>query len=165
MFGRWRSVRAKDGADASRLARDRTVRTAERCVRHAWALELARRREREEFALRIERESYDNAIGHLIAAQRDGDPGQISVARTVALEAVAAVRAAVVARDQARRKLRRDRRLLTRRPLRLSAVVDDRGRARSRPSKLIGNPQRRRGFHLRRLVRWRAADLGRQWPA
>jgi len=134
-------------------------------VRRAWARELVRRRERQEFVLRIERENRDTALEFFIAAQRDGDPGQISVARTVALEAVAAVRAAVVARDQARRKLRRDRRLLTRRPLRLSAVVDDRGRARSRPSKLIGNPQRRRGFHLRRLVRWRAADLGRQWPA
>jgi len=105
-------------------------------VRHAWVLELARRRECQEFALRIERESYDNAIGHLIAAQRDGDPGQISVARTVALEAVDAVRAAVAA--------------------------DTGGHPRSRPSKPIVNSQGRRGLYLRRLVRWRAADLGRQ---
>ena len=134
-------------------------------MRHAWALELARRREREEFALRIERESYDNAIGHLIAAQRDGDPGQISVARTVALEALDAVRAATAARDQARRAVRKERHRLARKPKRPSVAADAGGHPRSRPSKPIKNSQGRRGLRLRRLVRWRAADLGRQWPA
>jgi hypothetical protein len=162
MFRRWKEARAKRGANASRTAPDRAVRTAERFVRRAWKLELARRRERQEFVLHIERENRDTALELFIAAQRDGDPEQISVARTVALEAVDAVRAAVVARDQARRKPRRERRLLTRGPRRLSAAFDVRGRPRSRPSKPIGNTQGRRGLRLRRLVRWRAADLGRQ---
>jgi hypothetical protein len=162
MFRRRKDARAESGADASRLARDRAVRTAEGFVRRAWALELARRRERQEFALHIERENCDTAVELFIAAQRDGDPEQISVARTMALEAVDAVRAAVAARDQARRALRKERRLLIRKPMRLSAAPDAAGRPQSRPSKPIAGSQGRRGLHLRRLVRWRAADLGPQ---
>jgi hypothetical protein len=111
MFRRWKVARAKDGANTPRRAPDRTVRTAEGFVRRAWALELARWRDRQEFALRIERENCENAIGHLLAALRDGDPEQISVARTVALEASDAVRAAVVARDLARRAMHRELRV------------------------------------------------------
>jgi hypothetical protein len=161
MFRRWKEARANRGANASRIAPDRAVRTAERFVRREWALELARRRERQEFELHIERENCDAALELFTAAQRDGDPEQISEARTVALEAVDAVRGAVAARDQARRILRKERRLLIFKPVRLLVA----GRPRSRSPQLIGNSQGRRGLHLRRLVRRRAADLGRQWPA
>jgi hypothetical protein len=124
MFRRWKDARGKDGANTARRAPDRTVRTAEGFVRRAWALELARWRDRQEFALRIERENYENAIGHLIAAQRDGDPEQIRVARTVALDAVDAVRAAVVARDLARRAMHRQLRVLAWRLRGPSAAAD-----------------------------------------
>jgi hypothetical protein len=162
MFWRRKDARAEDGVSASRIAPDRAVRTAERFVRRAWAHELARRRDRQEFALHIERENCDTAFELFIAAQRDGDPEQISAARTMALEAVDAVRVAVTARDQARRTLRKEGRMLTRDPMALSLAADAGGHPRSRPSKPIVKSQGRRGLHLRRLVRWRAADLGQQ---
>jgi len=159
MFRRRKDARAKEGANTPRRAPDRTVRTAERFVRRAWALELARWRDRQEFALRIERESYDNAIEHLIAAQRDGDPEQISVARTVALQALDAVRAAAAARDQARRTMRRQLRVLRRQPKGPLAAAggDD---SRSRLTVPLVSSRKRRGRHPRRLLRWRSADLG-----
>lgn len=161
MFRRLKNPRATDGANAPRRAPDRTVRTAERFVRRAWVLELTRWRDRQEFALRIECENCDNAIGHLIAAQRDGDPGQISVARTVALEAVDAVRAATAARDQARRAVRKELRVLKRRPKAPLAAADSAGDLRSRPTVPIVSSPKRRRRHPRRLVRWRSIDLGR----
>jgi hypothetical protein len=161
MFRRWKVARAKDGANTPRRAPDRTVRTAEGFVRRAWALELARWRDRQEFALRIERENCENAIGHLIAAQRDGDPGQISVARTVVLEALDAVHAAVVARDLARRAMHRELRVLAWRPKGPLAAADGGGRPRSRPPAPIVGAHLRRGRRLHWLVRWRPADLGR----
>lgn len=124
MFRLWKDTRAEDGANASRRAPDRAVRTAEKYVRRAWMRELVRRRKREEIALHIEREYCDTAIELFIAARRDGDPEQMSVARTVVLEAIESVRAAVAARDQARRTLRRQRRRLTRRSKRLLPAVD-----------------------------------------
>jgi hypothetical protein len=160
MFRRWKNARAEYGANPSRRAPDRAVRTAERHVHRAWTLELARWRDRQQFALHIERENCDTAIELFIAAQRDGDPEQIRVARAVAIEAVDSVRAAVAARDQARRTLRKERQLLTRMPKRLSVASDDVGHPRYRPSRPTASSNRRRGLYLRRLVRWRPANLG-----
>lgn len=162
MFRRWKDARDKDAACAPRRADDRAVHAAERLVRRAWALELALQRDREEFALHIERENCDTAVELFIAAQRDGDPLRICVARTVALEALDAVRAAVVARDQARRILRKELRVLTRKPKRLSVAADACCHLRSRPTTPIMSSQGRRGLHLRRLVRWRTAGIGQQ---
>jgi hypothetical protein len=162
MFRRWKDARATDGANAPGRAPDRTVRAAERLVRGAWALELTRWRDRQEFALRIERENCDNAIGHLIAAQRDGDPGQISVARTVVLEAMDAVRAATAARDQARRAVRKELRVLKWRTKGPLVAADGGGHLRSRPTVPIVSSPKRRRRHPRRFVRRRSADLG--WP-
>ena len=141
---------------------EEAVHAAELLVRRAWALELARRFEREDFSLRIERESCDTALTLLAAAQRDGDPRRISAARAAAMQARDDVYAAAAARDQARRELRRELRVLTRRPKKLSATVGGRGRPRSLPPVPFTSPRRRRGEGLRRLVRWRAADLRRQ---
>ena len=123
MFRRRRGARASDGTCSSRVASDRTVHTAEKFVRRAWALELARWRDRQEFALHIEHGNRDAALALLVAAQRDGDPRQISAARAVVLQAMDDVRAAMAARDDARRLLRRELRLLTRKPKRLVTDV------------------------------------------
>jgi hypothetical protein len=161
MFRRWKDTRAKDGANTSRRASDRTVRTAERLVRRAWVLELARWRDRQEFALRIERGNCDNAIEQLIAARRDGDTAQISVACDAALEALDAVHAAVVARDQARRAMRKELRVPMRRSKGPRAAADVGGHPRSDPTVPVMSAHKPRGRHPRRLVRWRSADLGR----
>ena len=99
-------------------------------MRRAWALELARRHEREEFTLQIERGNRDAAVANLAAAQRDGDPMQISAARAAVLQALDCIRAAKAARDEARRTLRKELRLLARRPKKISIAI----RA-SRPNK------------------------------
>ncbi len=104
-------------------AHDRAVLTAEKFVRRAWAHELARRSEREQFALRIERSNCDTAFELLAVAQRDGDPRQISAARTAVLQAQDAVRAATAARNQARRTLRKELRLLRGKPKKLTAAI------------------------------------------
>jgi hypothetical protein len=160
MFRRWKNARAKDSANTPRRAPDRTVRTAEKLVHRTWALELARWRDRQEFALRIERENFGKAIDHLIAAQRDGDPAQISVARTGALQALDAVHAAMAARDHARRTMRKELRVLTWQPKRSLAAAEADGRPQPRPMVPIVSLQKRPGRHLRRLVRWRSANLG-----
>lgn len=142
---------------------DRAVHAAEKLVRRAWALELARRCEREEYALQIERENCDAALALLVAAQRDGDPRQISVARTVASQARDAFRAVAAARDEARRTLHGELRLLTRKPKKLSVAVNGRDQPQPLPQAPITNASRLRGEGLRRLfVWWRAADLRRQ---
>jgi hypothetical protein len=141
---------------------DQVVRTAETLVRRAWALELARRCEREEFALRLERENCDTALALLVEAQRDGDPRRISVARAAAVQARDDVYAVAAARDQARKELRRELRLLTRKPKKLPATVGDGDRPRALPPAPSIRPPRHRGEGLRRLVRWRAADLPRR---
>jgi hypothetical protein len=105
------------------IAPERAVHTAEKFVRRAWALELARRHHREEFALQIERGNREAAIELLVAAQCDGDPERISAARTAVLQALEAIRAAAAARDQARRTLRKELRLLTRKPEKLAAAI------------------------------------------
>lgn len=141
---------------------DRAVHTAEKLVRRAWVLELERRCEREEFSLQIERENCDAALALLVAAQRDGDPRRISVARTVASQARDGFHAAAAARDQARRTLRGELRLLTRKPKKPSAAAKVRDRPQSPPRTPSTSPLRPRGEGLRRFVRWRAADLRRQ---
>jgi hypothetical protein len=83
------------------------------------------------------------------------------VARAVAMQALDAVRAAVAASDGARRMLRKELRLLTRRPRKLSPAASV-GESPSRPPAPIARPLRRRRGGLRRLVRWRAATLGQQ---
>lgn len=144
-----------------RMKPDRTVHAAEELVRRAWALELARRCGREEYSLRIERENCDAALALLVAAQRDGDPRQISVARTVASLSRDAFHAALAARDQARRTLHGELRLLTRKPQKLSAAANGRDQPQSLPRTQITIPPRLRGEGLRWLVRWRATDLRR----
>ena len=160
MFRRWKDTRGKGSANTPRRASDRTVRTAERFVRRAWTLELARWRDRQEFVLRIERGNRDNAVAHLAAAQRDGDPERISVARAAALEALDAVRAAEAARDQARRAVREELRVPAWRSKGPLAAADGGEHPRSDPTVPIVSSNKRRGRHPRRLVRWRSADLG-----
>jgi hypothetical protein len=140
---------------------DEAVQAAELLVRRAWGLELARRCEREEFSLRIERESCDTALTLLAAARQDGDPRRISVARAAAERARDDVYAAAAARDQARRDLRRELRLLTRTPKKPSARADGRDQPRSLPAAPSTRPRRHRGEGLRRLVPWRTAELRR----
>jgi len=130
MFRHRKDARAPQEEDRRTVAPDRAVHTAEGLVRRAWALELARRHEREEFTLHIERGNYDAAIAILAAAQRDGDPTQIGAARGAVLQALDCIRAATAARGEARRMLRKELRSLARRPKKLSRAI----RA-SRPNK------------------------------
>jgi hypothetical protein len=123
MFRRRSDTRALRSTDLRPIEPDLAVYTAERFVRRAWTLELERRRAREEFALQIERGNCEAAVEFFATAQRDGDPEQISAAHTELLQALDAVRAAVAARDQARRTLRKQLRLLTRKPKMFTAAT------------------------------------------
>ena len=116
-----RELRASGGASAPRGAAERAVHAAEKIVRSAWVIELARRRDGRAVGLRIERRACDAALALLAAAQRDGDPRQISAARTAVLQALADVCTAVAARDEARRTLLDELNVLTRKPEGLSA--------------------------------------------
>jgi hypothetical protein len=117
-----RDARASDGTNAPRAAPERAVHTAERVVRRAWALELDRRARHQEFVLCLELDNCEAVLALLAAAQQDGDPSQISAAHTVVIRALDDVRAAVAARDEARRMLRRELRVLTRKPQKLAAA-------------------------------------------
>ena len=95
---------------------DRAVREAEEIVRRAWARELMRRADHMDLAAQAAFAGCDTAARRLAAAQRDGDPWKIGVARAAALLALDTTRAAVLARDRARRALREELRVLAGKP-------------------------------------------------
>jgi len=89
---------------------DHAVRAAEEIVHHAWTRELQRRRDHRDLALHAAFQACDTAAARLAAAQRDGSPWKIGVARAAVTLAAQATDAAVLARNQARRALREQQR-------------------------------------------------------
>ena len=124
-----------------RVAPDRAVRAAELIVWRAWVRELRRELDDLRSALRTAFDACDAAVLQLVAAQQDGSPWRIGVARAGLLLSLERAQAAADALDRARRALREQIHPLTRRPRRrtvASAAVT--GGASIRPL-----PRRRAG--------------------
>lgn len=81
------------------------MRAAEAIVGRAWAEELLHHYDRTDRAVNAAREQYEAACLRLFAAQRCGDPGEISVAHAALERAVDACRTGVAAREQGRQAL------------------------------------------------------------
>lgn len=103
---------------AGRVAPDRAVRAAELIVWRAWVRELRRDLDDLKSALRSAFDACDADMLRLVAAQKDGSPWGIGVARAGLLLSLERAQAASVALDQARRALREGIHPLTRRPRR-----------------------------------------------
>ncbi len=107
MFTRRRGARAAHDTRALLAASaGQSVHGAEGIVRRAWAQELLRRQAHLQFARSAASTDCDTALGHLSAAQRDGDPHKISAAHAAVEQALEAIRHSTLACDQVRRTLR-----------------------------------------------------------
>ncbi len=98
-----RRARAEQGAVPSSPSADElAVHAAEGIVGRAWAEQLLRYYDRMDHAFHAAREECEAAAGSLIAAQRYGDPGEISLAHVALEHALEACRASEAAREQGR---------------------------------------------------------------
>jgi hypothetical protein len=118
MFRYRRAGRAPYGAEPPPLAPDYVVcdavREAEEIVSRAWEAELLARGERMESVVQAALENCHSAYQQVAAAQRGGDPGTISAARTNLHEALDVARRSSAAAQRIRDALRVELNLLTR---------------------------------------------------
>jgi hypothetical protein len=100
---------------------------------YRWALELLRRRDHAQFALRAAVDDVDTAYGHLTSAQRDGDPRKIATAHAALERAIKDRRTSAEASRQVRRTMQAELDLLAHaaRDHAVTALVRQMGRDRS----------------------------------
>ena len=104
--GRRRARAAQAQSAAPRLsAGDQAVYAAEAIVGRAWAEQLLRYCDYRDCAFDAACEQYEAACARLTAAQRCGDPSEISVAHAALQRALDACRTSECAREQARQAL------------------------------------------------------------
>jgi transposase InsO family protein len=101
----WRRERAPRSARLALAAGEQVVHAAEAIVGRAWAEDLLRDCDRMDRAVNAAREQYEAACLRLFAAQRCGDPGEISVAHVMVERAIDACRTGEVARERGRQAL------------------------------------------------------------
>lgn len=89
----------------SQTAGEQAVHAAETIVGRAWAEQLLRYYAHMSCSFDTAREQYEAAAGRLIAAQRYGDPSEISMAHAALERALDACRDCEAAREQGRRAL------------------------------------------------------------
>lgn len=100
-----RRARMAQRSTPSPTADELVVRAAEAIVGRAWAEQLLRYYDRMDRAFNAARQRCEAAAGCLVVAQRDGDPGEISLAHAALERALDACRTGEAAREQGRRAL------------------------------------------------------------
>jgi hypothetical protein len=100
-----RRTRGTRSATPSPNADELAVYAAETIVGRAWADQLLRYFDRMDSAFNEARLQCEAAAGCVVVAQRDGDPGEISLAHAALERALDACRASEAAREQGRHAL------------------------------------------------------------